>query len=441
MFSELVESRSPEAGCRWVVCLALVFASGRFRAHGQAAVAPQGGATSNISQIESAGDGPGRTYTMRVSTHEVIVDVVALGPHNRTIGDLKKEEFQIFEVGTGPKGPLRNVVSFRAVDPALEQGSEGRESDGFGVKATGGCAMTFTRHYRLAFNPTAEGSTSGTHEFAVTTGRPHVILSYNPEYYVGVVGAQARQTLRNDTADEALHQAACGGHLEVPPSIALNAHLIRTADSDPFRISVAVQPDSLPFLSMANGTRQVHLDYGACEFDAAGKALTFVNQRVERVLPADDYAHAMVSGFTNLVELPRMAGTAMVRFVVLDRGTGNLGSIDVVTTAPSAQEESAGSDGATGADQTAQLNQQFQNAATELLQRGGMEEMLRGEAPGTFGSIVPGAGRMCGDVYELKEGTRRLPDYWDHPMTGDPVGAVYTDSLKVPYDFRLASPD
>jgi len=131
----------------------------------------------------------------------------------------------------------------------------------------------------------------------------------------------------------------------------------------------------------------------------------------------------------------------MVRFVVLDRTTGNLGSTDVVTTAPPIVASGAGT--ASGLPPVLQAEQAREKEAAEAEQSSTKAEnakMLRGEAPGTFGSIVPSAGAMCGDVYELKDGTARLPDYWDHLETGEPVGSVYTDSLKVPYEMPEGIP-
>jgi hypothetical protein len=441
MFSELMGSTSLRVACRWMLCLALGIASEQMCCRAQRSASSEGEALQGLPGVETAGDGAAKTYTLRVASHEVIVEVVALGPHNQPVSDLKKDEFQVFEVGKAPKRVLRNIVAFRAVDPAMEEDAGSTAAGGFVMKASAGCATSFTRHYLLAFNPTPRGWTGGKHEIVVTTSRRHVTLAYAPEYYVGISGTQAKPRLRDDkAADDALQEAACGGRPGVPPSIALNAHLIRTADTDPLRISVVVQPNSLPFLSMSNGTRKVALDYGACTFDAGGKALTFVKKPMERVLNANDYAQVMATGIPNLVELPRAAGTAMVRFIVLDRETGNLGSTDVVTTAPPTATSRAGTaSGLTPMQQAKNSGKdarQKEAATAQVLnmERADIAKMLGGEAPGTFGSIVPSVGAMCGDVYELKEGTARLPDYWNHLETGEPVGALYTDSLKVPYE-------
>jgi hypothetical protein len=131
----------------------------------------------------------------------------------------------------------------------------------------------------------------------------------------------------------------------------------------------------------------------------------------------------------------------MVRFVVLDRETGNLGSTDVVTTAPPVAASSGSAASGLPPVLQAELARDKEAAAREQSStKAENAKMLRGEASGTFGSIVPSAGAMCGDVYELKDGTARLPDYWNHLETGEPVGAVYTDSLKVPYEMPEGIP-
>ena len=442
MLSELMGAMSFRIVCRSVLYLAFVVASGVLRAGAQAATAHTDEVSQRLPQVQSAGEGPAKTYTIRVEIHEVIVEVVALGPHDVPVSNLKKDEFQVFEVGKSPKRLLRNIVAFRVVDPAMEEDIVSTASGGFVVKASVGCAMSFTRHYRIAFNPSPRGWTGGKHEIVVTTSRPHVTLSYDPEYYVGITGVQAKPKLRDEKAAEAaLREAACGGRPEVPPSIALNAHLIRMSDNDPLRISMVVQPDSLPFISMANGTRRVKLDYGACTFDATGKALTFVQKPVERQLSAEEYSQAVATGLPNLIELPRASGTGMVRFVVLDRATGNMGSTDVVTTGPPIATSHAGASSGLPLVLQAEKAREKEATARELSStKADIAKMLRSEGPGTFGSIVPSAGAMCGDVYELKDGTARLPDYWNHLETGEPVGAVYTDSLKVPYEMPEGIP-
>ena len=62
--------------------------------------------------------------------------------------------------------------------------------------------------------------------------------------------------------------------------------------------------------------------------------MSYNSSSAERVLSAPEYARIQSAGFSNLLELPRTGDAALVRFVVRDRETGNLGSIDVPTTAP-----------------------------------------------------------------------------------------------------------
>ena len=120
---------------------------------------------------------------------------------------------------------------------------------------------------------------------------------------------------------------------------------------------------------------------------------------VERVLEPIEYKRALVHGFANLVEFPRLGVPALARFVVRDRETGNLGSIDVAT-APA--------------------------VPNELINAKWLAETRESRA-----SIVLTPDTMCGDVYELSDDTRKLPEFWNL----DPIGALHTSSLNVENEF------
>jgi hypothetical protein len=47
---------------------------------------------------------------------------------------------------------------------------------------------------------------------------------------------------------------------------------------------------------------------------------------------------------------------------------------------------------------------------------------------GSYGSVFPKPGSMCGDVYELADNTSDLPDFWDL----ESIGTLYTYSFNVP---------
>jgi hypothetical protein len=373
-----------------------------------------------IAQTTKATEAP---YILRVTTREVVIEVVARDRDNRPVSDLKEGDFQIFEIAKRSQKLARKISAFQIIDPALEKNHPEASSGGFQIKLGGGCAIATTFHYQLAFQPSSEGWKSGYHEILVTTSRPHITLLYHRRYYVGEMDVPAKPRVHNDSyADAELQQAACY-HSQTPPSIALNAHLIQTAATDPLRYSLIVQPDSLAFASISDQAksdqaRRVQLDYGACTFDAEGKALHYMHTSAERILNPEEYTRIRAVGFPNLVDLPRNGDPALVRFVVRDRETGNLGSIDVATTLAAPVE----------------LTKTQKEAATkwEAKQTKAGAAKSSEDILGSFGSIVPKPGSMCGDVYEIPEQTRMLPPgFWDF----DAVGAVYAYSLNKPYQF------
>jgi hypothetical protein len=156
-----------------------------------------------------------------------------------------------------------------------------------------------------------------------------------------------------------------------------------------------------------------------CTFDAEGLPLTFLYTSIERVLTPIEYEQALARGFLEQIELPRQGEAAVVRFVVRDRKTGNLGALTVAIAYPAHDALQA-----TQGEETTKLRE---SQAQADIARAGYLPALDGPIR-SFGSIVPQLGAMCGDVYELPEGTPKLPDFWSF----EPIGSVYTYELDVP---------
>ena len=402
------------------VLFAVILASALLEAAGQTASPAKFGPQLIEASTDAQTSSTSTPYTFRVTTREVVVEVVARDRNNYPVRDLKESDVQVFELAKHSGKQSRSISSFHVVDPALEKTHADLSSGGFKISLGGGCVIATTFHYQLVFQPTSDGWKSGYHEFLITTSRPHVTLAYHHQYYVGEMDIPAKARVHNDSfADGALQQAACY-NAGTPLSIALNAKLIQTASTDALRYSLVIQPDSLAFASISDAAqpdmaRRVGLDYGACTFDAQGKALSYMHTSAERVLSAEDYARVRVSGFSNVIDLPRQGDPILVRFVVRDRQTGNLGSIDIATALAAPIE----------------LAKSQKEAAKKW-----EEKHTKTDEPaqpiGTFGSILPKPNSMCGDVYELPGDTRMLPpDYGNL----DAIGALYTDSLNVPYEF------
>jgi hypothetical protein len=367
----------------WFACLLLVLLSARFCAFGQA-IAP-----SNSDEKEA--DAP---YVLKITTREVVVEVVARDRHNHPVNDLKQDELQVMEVGKHAQKLPKRILAFHVIDPAIAREREEQPSAGFRLTSGGGCAVSMTSHYELVYPASGE---SGYHEILVTTTRPHVTLSFRRHYYVGeTVAPEKPRHSSNDFAS--LREAACY-HSNLPSSISLTARLIPVTKAESLRYSLAVQGDSLAFIALTDETRRVQLDYGICTFDEEGTPMEFMHTSVERVLSQPEYEKALVRGLPNLLEIPRAEQPALTRFVVRDRATGNLGSLDVVRPLPSLDN------GVKQKDTKPPIGS------------------IRG-----FGSVVPRSGAFCGDVYELPERTENLPDYWDM----HPIGSLYVDWLAVP---------
>ena len=233
-----------------------------------------------------------------MTTREVVVEVVATDRHKHPVSDMRESDFQIFEVKKWSQKTPQNISAFHVIDPALARSHLDAPSAGFRLTSGGGCAVSTTFHYQLAFNASPD---SGYHEILVTTSRPHVRLSFRHRYYVGETNVPSTPRLRK--ADVALQEAACS-HSGTPPSISLTARLVQTGSTDSLRYSLVVQADSLAFIAVSDETRRVQLDYGICTFDAEGMPLKYMQTSVERVLTSPEYDRALVHGFPNLLEFP-----------------------------------------------------------------------------------------------------------------------------------------
>ena len=238
---------------------------------------------------------------------------------------------------------------------------------------------------------------SGYHEILVTTSRPHITLSFRRRYYVGETAAPAQPQHQGDVSGS-LRDAACY-HSALPSSISLIARFVPAPKKASLRYSLVIQGDSLAFIALTDETRRVQLDYGICTFDEDGAPMEYMHTSVERVLNQLEYERALLHGLPNLLDIQGAKQPTLTRFVVRDRVTGNLGSLDVVRPLPP-------------------VNNGVKQKKTKP-----PYGSIRG-----FGSVVPRPGTFCGDVYELSTLTGGLPDFWDL----DPIGSLYTDWLAVP---------
>jgi hypothetical protein len=373
------------------------------------------------------------TTILRVTTREVLIDVIAIDSRGQLAVDLGPADLQVSEtsdpvdlgseekhrkVKTMTRAEHEPITSLRLVDPNAPQVSGDIARGGLQIWAR--CLDRATQHYQLAFRPGPDGWRSGNHKVAIKTTRHGVKLFYRPLYYIGLTTPKPAVNHR-ETVDKSLRRAACNT-AETPPSISLRARWIDTGRADLLRYSVSIDAASLSFVTSENegpgsrvGTdRSVELDYGVCTFDSRGGPIHFFHSPLDTVLTSADYARALDRGFPHILEFPAPEDTAMTRLVVRDRQTGNLGTIDVPYPRLAEGRSSSQRDQEIRGWDYPQLRS-FDLPALQV-------------QTGSFGSIVPNLRSFCGDVYELPRGIQNLPDY----RYLDPIGSVYTSVLDVP---------
>jgi hypothetical protein len=369
------------------------------------------------SPVIEKGNAGATPFILRTTVREIVVSVVAVDDHNRPVSDMKGSEFKVF-VAAKLLMKRQTISAFHIIDPAMPKLSRDAGTQGFRVRSDEGCAIGGRTHYEIAFHPSSGGWTGGYHQVLVTTSRTHVKLLFRRHYYVGETKVLSNPSLPDDPKQNAELQVAACYHPLTPPSIEINAQPLSTADPSS-QFSLTVQANSLDFIALSGAARQVQLDYGICTFDADGLPLNYMHTSVARVLTPPEYEQAMARGLQEKLELPNLGDAAVVRFVVRDRKTGNLGTLTMAIPNPAR-------DALVTAQSEERIKLQEDRAQADIA-RVGYLRALDGPIR-SFGSIVPQAGAMCGDVYELLVGTTQLPDFWSL----EPIGTVYTYELDVP---------
>ena len=59
----------------------------------------------------------GSPFTVRVTTREVVVEVIARDRHNHPVRDLSQNDFQVYEIPGSWKKALQSISNFRMIDP------------------------------------------------------------------------------------------------------------------------------------------------------------------------------------------------------------------------------------------------------------------------------------------------------------------------------------
>lgn len=126
--------------------------------------------------------------TLRVTTREVLIDVIAIDNQGQPAADLGPGDLEVsvtsdaVDLGSAEKhrrpktknpAERESITSLRLIDPNAPQSSDDARG-GFQIGAS--CLVRATQHYQLAFRPGPEGWRSGNHKVAITTTRHGVKL-------------------------------------------------------------------------------------------------------------------------------------------------------------------------------------------------------------------------------------------------------------------------
>lgn len=372
-------------------------------------------------------------YVLRLIAREVVIDLIAVDGHDRTVADLAAGELRVTEkLGTFAETP-EAISSLRVIDPNATV-LDNLPQNGFRVAANESCLERQSVHYQIVYNPGSQALIPGDHEVHIETSRRGVHLFYRHSYFVGAT-APSESSKTRAQLDRELQVDACS-HPLVPLSISLRANQISTGSKDTLRYRLNIENDSLAFVSFSNNGRGIGLDYGACNFDSSGQPISYMTTSTNQILTSVEYARAQEHGLQRFLEFAAPANLAMTRFVVRDRATGNLGLADVVVTLPEKPPLlNAEVQGALTTQEHADFGHVINHSnASDIAYYGAHAESGAGTQPlagpvGSYGSVVPQPHTFCGDVFELKAGVRFLPDF----RNIDSIGSIYTSSLAVPY--------
>lgn len=132
----------------------------------------------------------------------------------------------------------------------------------------------------------------GYHSVLIQSKRGNVDLFYRHGYYIGDASMPEMPPATSAAGiAEELHVDACS-HPLAPLSLSLQAVPIATETTDTIRYSVNVGSGSLAFAPMSDDGSHLQLDYGACNFNAAGKPINFLSAATDQVLSPVEYADA-----------------------------------------------------------------------------------------------------------------------------------------------------
>jgi hypothetical protein len=197
--------------------------------------------------------------------------------------------------------------------------------------------------YEIAYYPDSGEWHAEFHRIILKSNRPGVRLEYRRGYF-----AHSPEETRDPKALEAeLERAAC-------QDILTSTSVLMVAKAFPapgkLKYFVAIEPSTITFTLQSDGTQHVALKVALCSFDKSGKPLRFLQDTIDEKLTDKQYAEVQaLHGFARVVSLVPTPGVAVVRVLIKDVATGQMGSVNIpyvetaaAATAPAATGPASG---------------------------------------------------------------------------------------------------
>ena len=404
-------------------------------------------------QSAERADAEAPSFTFKVITSVVVVDVVARDKEDNPVRDLTASELQVSEnIGDLPAIPEK-VASFQPVSEAAAQRSTRTSGIVLGWLHKSSCPLIGA--YELSYYLSQESRKDGLHHISVTSSRPGLRLFFRPGYKIEAdksaevaAGELADNRISAELQKRQLQDAERKKHPELELALVacydnlsftnfnLDVHLAdptRASNKNPSKSPVDIFEFLVPgsyFTSLpaSERSRPVQFDFSLCTFEATGHPVRHFEGTVQagtdtaddRSLNTKGFAHAITiertgcrqEGGKLVCNAPISAGSSQqpifqifrsARLVVRDRSTGALGAGEVLLGDLPRDQYSAP-----------------------------IPEGLTNESFGTLSPTTPLA--LCGDVYQLDPWTTNLPLFSEL----DAVGPIYATSFAVRSRFFTA---
>jgi hypothetical protein len=182
-------------------------------------------------------------------------------------------------------------------------------------------------YYELTYYPTDKNWHGEFRRISIKSRRSGVQLSYREGYLARASDSTITAAEAKDRDSRVMH-AACDDFLSAT-SILMSTKAVPSDQPGQAKYFLAIDPNALSFGPPEGDVRNLHLEIGACMFNAHGSPLQYFRQSVDQKFSDSEYRATIASGITHTISLVPKPETARIRLLVCDTATGMIGSVDV----------------------------------------------------------------------------------------------------------------